>query len=309
MKNIFYFLIIVRLIFSIISEKVMKNVTLTLALVILIPFCMISSVYAQQSQVTKMTEYIQDGDLNGVKSLLNKGFNPNSKTDMKDPVYYYALFSNNFEMIKLLTSHGADPKIRGEYGDGPLGTLIFYVADRLTDDDNDADTEISQASSIIKLLLQQGADPNERNSVAETVLMAAADAGMVDIAMLLIKSGADVNSQDISGMTALMKAVSEGYPELAAMLIQKGANLEAKEEEGETALMYAVIYGQTEIVELLLKAGANVNALSNDGVTAYDIFDSRSRYVSVNGVPIEKPLMIGVILEEYGAKYGMDIDE
>ena len=264
---------------------------------------------AQQSQVTKMTEYIQDGDLNGVKSLLNSGFNPNSKTDMKDPVYYYALFSNNFEMIKLLTSHGADPKIRGEYGDGPLGTLIFFVAHRLTEDDNDTDTEISQASSIIKLLLQKGADPNERNSVAETVLMTAIEQGMVDIAMLLIKSGADVNAQDIYGNTVLMKTVSEGNPELVTMLIQKGANLEAQDEEGETALMYAVIWGQTEIVELLLKTGANVNTLNNDGVTAYGIFDSRSRYISVNGVPIEKPLMIGVILEEYGAKHQMFIDD
>ena len=56
---------------------------------------------------------------------------------------------------------------------------------------------------IAYLLVNAGADPNQRTFDGKPVLIVAADAGMVDLVRILLEKGADVQATDSLGGTAL----------------------------------------------------------------------------------------------------------
>ena len=78
--------------------------------------------------------------------------------------------------------------------------------------------------SIVKMLLDRGADVNAQGGVA---LQIASSDGHLELAEMLINKGADVNAQSEWG-SALKAALEEGHVEIAQMLINRGA----KEEPG-----------------------------------------------------------------------------
>ena len=76
----------------------------------------------------------------------------------------------------------------------------------------------------MKLLLDKGADANEKGHNDFTVLMWAAEKGFLEEAKLLVERGADVNAKDIKGRTALMWTATRGHVEVARLLLAKGAD-------------------------------------------------------------------------------------
>jgi len=88
----------------------------------------------------------------------------------------------------------------------------------------------SERTSIIRILLNKGANPNIReNKSGETPLMKAIKAksfkkeNKIDIVQLFILAGANVNAQDNNGNTALSLAQKIGNPEIIQLLIEAGA--------------------------------------------------------------------------------------
>ena len=76
----------------------------------------------------------------------------------------------------------------------------------------------------VKVLLQAGANVNDRSSDGSTVLMWAVLGGCPSIVELLLKAGADVGGQNLTGMTNLM--IARGYkrdPAIAQLLKSAGA--------------------------------------------------------------------------------------
>ncbi|KAK0652512.1 ankyrin repeat-containing domain protein [Cercophora newfieldiana] len=152
--------------------------------------------------------------------------------------------------------------------------------------------------SIIKLLLQAGADPFQRLEAAHnrsvmtvafqvytandpkdrdlaTVLPIAkylddSDLSPVHLAILnithvslaeLLPSHLDkINTPNIDGFTPLHVAAIRGDADSAKVLIRYGAELEALSTFRNTPLYYACAYGHYQVASLLLQAGANVHA-------------------------------------------------
>ena len=123
--------------------------------------------------------------------------------------------------------------------------------------------------SMVKLLLEQGADARAARHDGVTALMSAALGGHEAMARLLLQHGADVTAACNDGITALMEAAIGGHEAVARLLLQHGADVAAAEDDGSTALMVAALGGHEAVAQLLLQHGADVNvAVSNDGTTA-----------------------------------------
>ncbi|KAF8497846.1 ankyrin repeat-containing domain protein [Russula emetica] len=73
---------------------------------------------------------------------------------------------------------------------------------------------------------------------------------------LLIEHGADINLQNRFCTTPLQWASYNGALEVVRLLLEQGADVEAKDEDGKTALQQAGDRGHDEIVKLLREHGA-----------------------------------------------------
>jgi ankyrin repeat protein len=180
--------------------------------------------------------------------------------------------------------------------------------------------------SEIRLLLKNGADPNSKDEIGQTVLMNACMKGYYDVAELLFKNGANVNAKDDVGGTALMYAgmggyedvvgllldngvkvnvrdvmkntalirvAARGHEDVAKLLLEKGADVNTKGAYGMTPLMWVASQGDIVFVQLLLSYGADVNATAKDGITALMVaagpvyIEEKGQYGSTISVSME----------------------
>ena len=109
------------------------------------------------------------------------------------------------------------------------------------------------ARKTIQLLLDHGADINNRIRQGWTPLHLAVRSGKVDAVRLLLQHGANVNDEDMFHSTALYYASSghgEGF-EITRVLLECGANVNARNMFNTTPLETASISGRDDIVQLL----------------------------------------------------------
>lgn len=118
-------------------------------------------------------------------------------------------------------------------------------------------------SHTVEALLDVGAD-----SSAE--LLAAAEAGQLDVLVELLKAGVDTeHTEDTRGRTALIKAAEKGHPEILRLLLRAGAHCEHQDMLGRTALMEAAMEGHQLCVQELLGGGAKTDVRNSlNGRTA-----------------------------------------
>ena len=71
----------------------------------------------------------------------------------------------------------------------------------------------------------------------------------VEIIKLLLQNGADPNTQNHTGETTLIVATrNNNYPETIDLLLQAGANPHIQDNNGNTALLYAFPDQQTLVI-------------------------------------------------------------
>lgn len=180
------------------------------------------------------------GRTEDVYALLDKGANPNHKWHASDTYYD-----------------------KSQLGRTPL----HLAADKM-------------AVEIVKILLENGSDPNAIDNRGFTPLMVAvpskhqlvgwdAGIGSVDTVTALLNSGADPNILRYAEKSALESAAKDGQIEIAKLLIEHGAQVDVG--SGYTALMFAAESGHIECVSLLLRKGANVNAKEPGGYNALSL--------------------------------------
>lgn len=92
--------------------------------------------------------------------------------------------------------------------------------------------------------------------VKQTALMIASAKGDIAIVRALLAEGTNVNQKDKLGKTALMRAAQKGYHVIVEALLEEGADVNARDIIGWTALKWAKEKGHIEITTLLKRAGA-----------------------------------------------------
>ena len=112
-------------------------------------------------------------------------------------------------------------------------------------------------STTVRLLCENHADPNLKDTNRRTALMYAASGPNAHTVEILLAHGAEVNVTDgAEGYTALMFAAAEGHADIVQLLLDKGADPNVQERRGGRALDWA----STEEVEaLLVEHGAELS--------------------------------------------------
>ena len=107
-------------------------------------------------------------------------------------------------------------------------------------------------------LLERGADVKQvaRNPMQVTALHAAVAANQASVVRALLERGADVNARQQQGWMPLHEAAGGGKLEILDLLLEHGAKLNAKNDEGKTPLAIAMERGQTAAANELRKRGA-----------------------------------------------------
>ena len=185
-------------------------------------------------QTEELLGAIQEDETEKVRSLLEKGADPNRRLgEENDSAYpiHLAAGEGTRETVQALLGGGADPFVEDEYGRTPLHRAAAAEAD-----------EQDSTGAKVKLLLSEGLDPNAQQTDG-----------------MFLGGG--------EGDTPLHKAVQsrgDSAKETAKLLVEHGADLDLRNEHGATPLHFS---SGRQTAELLLDNGADLNAEDSEGRT------------------------------------------
>lgn len=149
---------------------------------------------------------------------------------------------------------------------------------------------INNRYAAVKLLLDEGADPNAHGGDSDaTPAMWAAQRGHYYIVHLLLSRGADASMVDDSGYNLLHLATFDGNVLLLVLLLHQGIPVDSRDPQGHTSLMWAAYKGYPACVDVFLRWGADIRAVDERGFTVLHWALVRGNYAC-----IEKLLEYGV---------------
>lgn len=122
--------------------------------------------------------------------------------------------------------------------------------------------QLARTPQLIRLLLAAGAQVNastDSPAFVNTPLHLHARRGKTACVQVLLEVGADTEQRNIHGMTALHLAVARGNMECVRALLAAGADINAPDRHGNTPLMTAFSHRRLPIFRELLQAGADTS--------------------------------------------------
>jgi ankyrin repeat protein/beta-lactamase regulating signal transducer with metallopeptidase domain len=211
-----------------------------------------------------------------VRLLLDEGANVNGSDAWGYTALYYAIWADTEETVRTLLSRGARVDLY------PRGANRYCLTSAVW----------AGNPTIVRMLIEAGADVRGRDRSKWTALRYAIDAVDSEVAKLfigtgveipalhkavlagdlgkirqLIASGADVDTSDEFGWTPTYWALSMKRQEIFDFLLDKGAEINTKIGAGRTLLHQASRAGLDDIVQRLIAKGIDVNVRTNDGET------------------------------------------
>ena len=202
-----------------------------------------------------------------VEILVDGGANVNVQdSDGRTPLMIHAEKGNK-DIVSYLIAHGADVDRGDTAGQTALHLTVYSTA-----------LHISGHLSIVKILVDGGANVNVQDKYGCTPLIIHAEKGNKDIVSYFIAHGADVDRKDPAGRTALHIS---GHLSIVKILVDVGANVNVQDKYGRTPLMIHADKGNKDIVSYLVTHGADVDRKDSKGQTALHYVCHRKQKWSV----------------------------
>lgn len=162
----------------------------------------------------------REGKLAIIKTMLQNGFDIETKSDSGNTALKIASKKNHFELIDYLIEQGADVNSRSTRN---RSTPLHAAAYR-------------GHYEVVQLLLKHGADISARNHNGNTPLSLAAKKNHARVVELLLQSGASLEVQNNKGATPLIMAAAHGSLSTTQLLLDKGADPLKSDNDGNNAL-------------------------------------------------------------------------
>jgi Ankyrin repeats (3 copies)/Ankyrin repeats (many copies) len=202
------------------------------------------------------------GDLADIDRLLASG-----KIDREaiNEAFWYACSERDATVLQRLVKAGAD--VNQTAPGQEFGTCLMTAI-------------WSGAPEAVKILLASGAKVNgPQGKYDETPLTLAASlgAGSGTVVKLLLDAGANVKAANSYGLTPVMKAANRKAEPASVLelLLTRGADVNARDQTNRTALWFASEKGNVDAVKLLLAAHADANPRDRQGRSAMDMAASK----------------------------------
>jgi hypothetical protein len=207
----------------------------------------------------------RDGDVAGFRNFIKGGASLNATDRAGHTALVIAAEMGHVDIVKLLLAAGADPNITDNLRPRELGMLVSEdvvlagIDEVMETGKGQGITPLAFAArfghaEVVRILLQAGAQVNEKARKAMPLLLALTENGRAAIVALLLNAGAEVDAQDNGGMSPLMEASLSGDVESARILLAHGANGRLADKNGHTALWWG--RDKKDIVTLLQQAQA-----------------------------------------------------
>jgi len=171
-----------------------------------------------------------------VKTLLEKGANPNARMTRRPPGFsglgggyedapgataiLLAAASADLEMVQLLLAAGADPTLTTDTKTTPV-----MAASGLNRGIGESPINEAQALAVVRFLFGLGADARGATTNGENALYGAAYRGWNTLLALLIEKGADVNAINKAGVTPWLAASGFGDRLGGVLYNKEGADI------------------------------------------------------------------------------------
>jgi ankyrin repeat protein len=158
-------------------------------------------------------------------------------------------------LIRTLIDEGAD--VNAQTREVPPSRRWLYSLNDVSWVDFTGQTPFLRAAlsgdtTTMRLLLENGADPNLATFAGTTPLMAASGvnwvvaqtytespAAVIEAVRMCLELGNDVNATNSMGLSALLGAVNRGSNDIIRILVAEGADLDVVDREGRTAIRWA----------------------------------------------------------------------
>jgi ankyrin repeat protein len=220
------------------------------------------------NHTTPLLIALLNGQVAMATELLDRGADPNAADDYHRAALFAAIDLRNFnhekygdlptdgrdplDLIKTLLKKSANPNLQTDTF--PVHGLMQFDASWVN---FDGETPFVRAAlsgdiEVMRLLLENGADPNIATTQGSTALMAASginwipgqtytrsEADYVEAVKLCLDRDAPVNASNSLGLTAMHGAANRGWVSIMQILADHGAKIDAKDKEGRTPMVFA----------------------------------------------------------------------
>ena len=105
--------------------------------------------------------------------------------------------------------------------------------------------------------------------------MLASYKGAFECTKMLLEHGANVDERNDRGQTPLAGVCFKGDLSMAKLLVEHGADIEANNGMGLTPYSFAVMFGRREIAELLLKSSRKKSIMKRLSLLLLKIFKKK----------------------------------